>query len=162
MMQCDSMTDDHREIRNLRYRYSRHLDAQEWDEWVSLMTDDVKCEYEGWDPFVGREEVLEFGRDTIASVFEYTAHMVHMPLIEVDGDEATGRWYLYLFYVLTDGAAGWRQGRYEDRYRRVDDEWKFSFVQTEIHTDATDLFTATREWDDHYEKEMYTIEPADE
>ena len=34
--------------------------------------------------------------------------------------------------------------------------------RTEIHTDATNLFTATKQWDDHYVKDMYAIGPADE
>lgn len=154
------MNDDYHELLNLRYRYSRHLDAQDWDGWVGLMTEDVTGEFEGWDPFEGRDAIRRFGEDTLESVFEYTAHMVHMPLIEIDGDEANGAWYLNLFYVLTDGTAGWRLGRYEDRYRCVDDTWKFSFVRTEIHTDSDGLFTGTAEYDDHYEKEMYSIRPA--
>ncbi|ELY54912.1 hypothetical protein C491_17484 [Natronococcus amylolyticus DSM 10524] len=53
-------------------------------------------------------------------------HMLHNPLIEVDGDEATGRWRVEEALVTTEGDAVWAQGTYDHEYRRVDGAWKCS------------------------------------
>ena len=53
-------------------------------------------------------------------------HMLHNPIIEVDGDEATGRWRIETPEVAIEGGAFWSQGIYEHEYRRVDGEWKCS------------------------------------
>jgi hypothetical protein len=56
-----------------------------------------------------------------------TEHRVTHPEIQVDGDEATGTWYLQDRVIVADfnfmlfGAAF-----YEDRYRRTPDGWKIS------------------------------------
>ncbi len=57
-------------------------------------------------------------------MYETTAHVVSNPLIDVEGDEATGRWYLMLAYRTPDGEVGWKQTTYEDEYRKADGEWK--------------------------------------
>ena len=56
-----------------------------------------------------------------------TLHQAHHPEITVDGDTATGHWYLYdkviveAFKFVLEGAAF-----YTDRYTRTADGWKLS------------------------------------
>ncbi len=47
------------------------------------------------------------------------------PLIEVDGDRATGRWYIFEPVSFVEGGPGWLAGRYEDQYVRVNGQWKY-------------------------------------
>lgn len=115
-------------IKELRYDYARRLDDRDWEGWASLFTEDAHCEYEGWGTVDGRDELRSFAADVVAEAFEYTAHIMNHPTISVDGCVASGQWYVQIYYARSDGVGGWRQGRYEDEYRRVDGEWLFAAV----------------------------------
>lgn len=52
--------------------------------------------------------------------------MRHNPIIDVNGDEATGTWYAEIPSITGVGEAIWLQGTYELGFRRVDGEWKIS------------------------------------
>ena len=62
----------------------------------------------------------------------FCIHMVHSPIIEVNGDRATGRWY-YEAPVTNagDGKAEWMVGIYNEEYVRENGEWKFAFTGTQ-------------------------------
>lgn len=62
--------------------------------------------------------------ERFADEYELSYHVALNPVIEVDGDTARADWYLNLLYILSDGTFGWRQGKYEDIYRKIDNEWK--------------------------------------
>lgn len=130
--------EDREEIRELLYRYGYRLDDRDWEGWGELFTGDATGDFEGWGTAEGRDEIAAFGREVVGGNFDYSAHVTHQPLVSVDGDEASGSRYLDVYYVLTDGTAAWRQGRYEDEFRRVDGEWKFSSV--------SNTFLLRREW----------------
>ena len=72
-----------------------------------------------------------------------TLHQVHHPEIDVDGDIATGRWYLQdkvvveAFRYALEGAAF-----YEDRYVRTPDGWRIR------HTGYRRTFELTWSLDD--------------
>jgi ketosteroid isomerase-like protein len=129
-------------IKELRYRYGRSIDSRSWDEFLDLFTDDATCNYVGLGSFTGHEELRELAEDYIESNYEYTCHLFHHPILEVDGDEATGSWLLEALLAHHDGTFEWRQGRYTDDYRRVDGEWKFAGVSLEseaVHEQEFDL-----------------------
>jgi 3-phenylpropionate/cinnamic acid dioxygenase small subunit len=124
--------EDRQAIADLRHEYARCLDDHEWRAWTDLFTADAVGEFEGWGRVEGHDELLAFARDAVGGTFDYTAHVMHNPVIELDGDTATGRWLSEIYYARPDkGVAGWRQGRYTDRYRRADGEWKFTYVSHE-------------------------------
>ncbi len=76
------------------------------------------------------------GRDTIKAFFAgaskampFAIHHVTNPIIEIDGNRATGRWHLWQPCVHAAGnTALWIAGRYQDEYRREDGEWRFAKV----------------------------------
>lgn len=117
---------DHLAIMNLRSAYSHALDNGNWDDFGSLFTEDAVVDYYVPDTLHGAEEIKAFGEEEVG--YDLSLHMATMPSISVDGDEGTGRWYMTVFYVVDD-TAGWVVGEYEDEYRRVDGEWKFSKVE---------------------------------
>lgn len=116
---------DREAIKELRYRYGRAIDARDWEAFLELFTDEATCTYTGLGSFNGREELRELAEDFIAANYEYTCHLFHHPILEVDGDTAVGSWLLEVLLAHHDGTFEWRQGRYTDEYRRVGDEWKF-------------------------------------
>ncbi|MFO7926130.1 MAG: nuclear transport factor 2 family protein [Halobacteriota archaeon] len=140
--------EDRHEIERLKYEYARRIDDDEFDGVVELFAPDAIYALEGWGTHEGREEIAAFVETTLADAFEYTAHVMHHPMIDLDGDTARGEWYLEIHYALADGAAGWRQGRYFDEYERVDGEWRFSSVS---HT----IFARQRFEYEHVEDERY-------
>ena len=117
-------TSDVRAIEELKYRYVRCLDTKDWDAFANCMSPDVTSDYNGL-TFDNRDALVDYMRTNLADI--HTMHHVHHPEISVDGDTATGRWYLYdkvlvpAFDFYLEGAAF-----YEDRYVRTADGWKIA------------------------------------
>ncbi|MGV0686456.1 nuclear transport factor 2 family protein [Mycolicibacterium thermoresistibile] len=116
------------EIKQLKYRYLRALDTKNWDEFASTLTEDVSGDYGeslgSEHTFSDRDSLVNFMRTSLGPEI-ITEHRVTHPEITVDGDEATGIWYLQDRVIAPDfnfmliGAAFYR-----DRYRRTADGWK--------------------------------------
>ena len=60
----------------------------------------------------------------------FAVHGLSNPLIEIEGDRATGQWYLAQPMTLkgTDQAY-WFAARYRDRYLRTPEGWRFQHVK---------------------------------
>lgn len=115
------------ELRRLKYRYLRTLDLKQWDEFGETLTEDVRASYGERLTFEGRAAVVEYMRSSLPGTI-ITVHQCHHPEIEVDGDTATGTWYLDDKVLVLDhrlmltGAAF-----YDDTYRRGGDGvWRIS------------------------------------
>ena len=122
---------DVEQIKQLKHTYCGHCDAgYDADRLAELFTDDAI-----WD---GGPIGVHHGREAIRTFFKgsskrvpFALHMVMNPVIQVEGDQAHGSWYLWqpLVYALQQGEeAYWLSGRYDDQYRRVANSWKFSKV----------------------------------
>lgn len=74
----------------------------------------------------GKEAMKAVGEEVFSEELLFTRHMRHNPVIDVDGDEATGKWYAEIPSITGNDEAIWLQGTYELGFRRVDDEWKIS------------------------------------
>jgi hypothetical protein len=53
-------------------------------------------------------------------------HAVHSGRVHLDGDRATGRWYISEFGQLRDGTEVRFAGVYHDEYARTGDGWRFT------------------------------------
>jgi hypothetical protein len=128
--------DDREQIRQLKYRYLRTLDTKQWDEFEDCFLPEVTADYNGL-AFADRAELVGYMRANLGPAI-VTMHHVHHPEIAVDGDTATGRWYLHdqvisaEYEFKLEGAAF-----YEDRYVRTDAGWKVA------HTGYVRTFEAT-------------------
>ena len=85
------------DIKRVKYRYLRALDTKHWDEFADTLTEDIVGDYGSSlgeeHHFTDRDSLVEFMRTSMpANVL--TEHRVTHPEIDVDGDEATGIWYL--------------------------------------------------------------------
>ncbi len=119
-------SDDVVAIQQLKYAYLRCLDLKKWDEFAELFVPEATGSYGKDLNFGSRDELVGYlsnamGPDLI------TLHQVHHPEIVVDGDTATGTWYLHdkvfalAFDFALEGAAF-----YEDRYVRTPDGWRIA------------------------------------
>ncbi|MDF2583284.1 MAG: hypothetical protein K0R33_1927 [Mycobacterium sp.] len=117
-------------IKQVKYRYLRALDTKHWDDFADTLTEDVIGDYGeslGEEHhFTDRATLVEFMRNAMpAGVI--TEHRVTHPEIDIDGDQATGIWYLQdkviaaEFNFMLVGA-----GFYHDTYRRTADGWRIS------------------------------------
>lgn len=136
------MSDDVEQIISLKYRYLRTLDLKLWDDFEDTFAPQGTGNYgEGLD-FSSREKLVTFMRDSLGPQM-ITMHHCHHPEITVDGDQATGRWYLEdkvlmpEHRLILEGAAF-----YEDRYVRTADGWRIA------HTGYRRTYEATYSMDD--------------
>jgi SnoaL-like domain len=128
-------------IETIKYRYLRGLDTKHWDDFANTLTEDVVGRYGSSmgeeHHFTNRTDLVEYMRSSLPSNV-ITEHRVTHPEIEVNGDEATGIWYLQDKVIVAEfdfmliGA-----GFYHDRYRRTADGWRISEVGYDRTYDAT-------------------------
>ncbi|WP_435361838.1 nuclear transport factor 2 family protein [Haloarchaeobius sp. DFWS5] len=116
-------------LKELKAAYCYSIDARDWDRLRSLFTSDAVLDFGGLGTYEGDDGLDRFVREFVEANLDGSAHMVHNPVLDVDGDTATGRWYVESPVTYADGSGGWRQGVYDDEYRRVDGEWRFASVQ---------------------------------
>jgi hypothetical protein len=129
------------DIKQVKYRYLRALDTKNWDEFADTLTEDVSGDYGeslGEEHrFTDRDALVNFMKASLGPEI-ITEHRVTHPEITVDGDEASGTWYLQDRVIAPDfnfmliGAAFYR-----DRYRRTPDGWKICVTGYDRTYDAS-------------------------
>jgi uncharacterized protein (TIGR02246 family) len=141
-------------IKRLKYRYVRLIDTKAWDELETLFVPDATATYsDGKYSFEGRDAVMTFLRDAMASTNMLTSHKVHQPEIElVSPDRATATWaledvVLHLDYNLRISGAAF----YTDEYVKADGEWRikhtgYERVYEEMQPRADDVKLTARKW----------------
>jgi len=119
--------DTFEDLRRLKYRYLRSLDLKRWDEFADTLAPGIEATYGKRLSFSGRDAVVEYMRSSLPPSI-ITVHQCHHPELFVDGDTATGTWYLEDKVYVTEhrmlltGAAF-----YEDTYTRgADGTWRIS------------------------------------
>jgi ketosteroid isomerase-like protein len=123
-------TEDNEGIRELLAKYCHYVDAANADEWADLYVDEGSLALNmGGPPIEGKEALRAFASALSAG---NGLHLSANPMIAVDGSEATVQSYIV---VISDRENPHLMlgGRYDDRLRRVDGEWKF--VRRELHAD---------------------------
>lgn len=139
---------DHEAIQSLKARYCRLLDTKDWAAFTDLFTDDALLDViadTGQPPFVGRPAVIATIQAAVTNA--RTAHQVHSPEIEIDGDKATAIWAMqdrviwdagYSPIPPATGITGY--GHYHEIYRRSDDGiWRIaSLVLTRLIVEMDD------------------------
>jgi ketosteroid isomerase-like protein len=122
-------------IRGLKAHYCDLCDAgYDADALACLFTPDAVWDGGQLGRFEGREAIRGFFAN-LPRALSLAIHHVTNPVVVVseDAESAEGRWYLLQAATLTQGhRAVWIAGRYEDRFRRVDGEWRFQRVA--LHT----------------------------
>ena len=115
-------------ISQVKARYCRTLDAQDWDAFAELFTEDLVLSVQGVDPIHGRDQALSFIKGALTGA--RTAHHVHMPEIELNGDEADVIWAMQdrnTWEPPRNGVATQRgYGQYHEHYVRINGQWKIA------------------------------------
>jgi ketosteroid isomerase-like protein len=119
---------DEAEIERLKHRYCYATDALDVDAISETFTEDGLLDVPIYDAVEGHEGIREYFEWFGDQTYETRAHNVFNPIIDVDGDTATGIWYYLVVYTVPGGKMLVGHGRYDDEFVRTDDGWKLSSV----------------------------------
>jgi hypothetical protein len=116
---------DIHEITQLKYRYLRALDTKTWGDFAACFVPEATGDYNGL-VFDDSTALVDYMRANMTEGM-LTLHQAHHPEITVEGDQATGHWYLQdkviveAFKFVLEGAAF-----YTDRYVRTPEGWRIA------------------------------------
>ena len=113
-------------LKTLKYRYADACDrGYDADALADLFTEDAIWDGGLFGRYEGREAIRQFFQG-VSSDIVFAMHYMMNPIVEVDGDQARGAWYLFQTCTFAEGEqAVWGAARYEEQYQRVDGQWKF-------------------------------------
>jgi len=121
--------EDIEEIRQLQAKYQRCLDTRDFDGIASCFTEDASSSYgNGKMSYVGKDAIVKF-LCSVMSLSLPSTHLIHGGEIDVNGNEATGLWYLedhliaLKFFVEIHGAA-----IYNVKYEKIDGKWRIKHI----------------------------------
>ena len=120
-------------LKQLKHRYAAFCDQDyDPDGLAPLFTENAVWDGGTMGRYEGREAIHKFFSQAHKFV-PFAIHHVTNPIIEIDGDRATGRWYLWQPCIFSPaGEALWMAGRYFDKCRRDNGVWRFEHVQIEL------------------------------
>lgn len=119
---------DQAAIKELKYEYCYATDALDVDRMLETFVSDGLLDVPIHEPIEGHEGIREYFEWFAEQEYETRAHNVFNPIIDVEGDAATGEWYYVVAYALPGGDLEFGHGHYDDEYVRTDDGWKLSTV----------------------------------
>ncbi|MGH3639599.1 MAG: nuclear transport factor 2 family protein [Mycobacterium sp.] len=121
-------------LKQLKSRYAGYCDDDyDADRLGPLFTQDAIWDGGVLGRYQGRGAIRAFFAGASKSM-PFAIHHVTNPVVEVDGDRATGQWHLWQPCVHAAGAqALWIAGRYHDEYRREGGEWRFAKVTIRLN-----------------------------
>jgi ketosteroid isomerase-like protein len=131
---------DRVEIEALRGEFVDAVMMHDYDRLASLFTRDgaVRMPYVNA-AAVGCEQIRA-GVERLQGLWDYFVQTSHPGTIQLDGDTASGRAYIFELMRGQDHGSNVNHGIYHDRYRRTPDGWKFSERIYEItYVDTTPL-----------------------
>ncbi len=124
--------EDIQAITQLKHRYFRLLDHQDWPALRECFTEDVETHYEsGHYRFAGIDEVMRFLSESLEGLRaggRWGIHLGHHPEIELLSEtQAHGLWTLHAASLDRSHArVGRQESFYEDDYRKIDGVWRIS------------------------------------
>lgn len=121
------------EVRKLMAKYALYVDTAQYEMVIDLYADDAVAELSldslpNNGIYRGKEQIVTFYRDWLGSLEgRWVSHNILNPLIEVEGDWATGTVY---FIAMTmygptpeEKMAYWTHSRMDNVYQRIGGKW---------------------------------------
>ena len=117
-------------IKTLKASYCLYRDnAYDANGIASLFTIDGVWDGGSFGKCEGRDAIHDFFRDA-PKLLSFAIHQVMNPIIDVQGNQAFEKWYLFQPCTLAEGnQAAWLAARYEDEYVNLNSEWKFKHLK---------------------------------
>lgn len=118
--------EEREEIRELYARYAHTLDDGRFDEWLDCFTEDGAFESQRFGRHQGQAGLRRFVaiyRESLGDA--RSVHQISNVTFTVEGERAGGGCY-FAYYHCKEGRANLSAvGRYADRLRKVNGQWKF-------------------------------------
>ena len=115
--------EDELALQQLMARYVDAANRRDGDAWARTWAEDGCWNLMGME-VNGRDNILQLWQQVVAG-FEFAILMPSSHLFEVNGDKASGHWYLQEFTRDLQGERFAAMSRYTDDYVKVDGEWFF-------------------------------------
>jgi ketosteroid isomerase-like protein len=117
---------DRLEIEALQTEFTDATMMSDYKRLMSLYTHDAvyripdaNIELTGW-------EEIRAGNDKLADAWEFFLQNTHPGAIDIDGDTASGRAFMFELGRLHDGRSVLNYAIFHDKYRRTQEGWKFT------------------------------------
>jgi len=120
-------------IKQLKVRYS-HIcdDDHNPDTIASVFAEDGIWESGDFGIAKGHDEIRDLFRN-FRKMFNFSQHNMMNPLIEVNGNRATGVWYIMGPWTYTENnEEKWLALRYDDDYVKINGEWKYQHLRVAL------------------------------
>ena len=139
-------------IKQLKARYFRFLDTGDIDGLRTVFCDDAHAHFKGGDydfELNGWAELEAFYKRAFKDE-SFGMHNGHHPEISVDGNHATGIWYLNdVFVHLKYNVTTMGSALYKDDYRKENGEWRiantrYTRLWEEMHKRSEDIILKSR------------------
>lgn len=113
------------ELYQAKAKYCRTLDTKNWEAFATVLAPDVRLDLSDGnpdiEPIVGRDKVIATIRESVAGA--RTVHQVHIPEVEISGNEAQAVWPVQERVLWDNGTSLTAFGHYHDRWVRTDGRW---------------------------------------
>lgn len=111
-------------IRNLVAEYIDAVNRYDGEAWKATWSEDSVWFLMGME-VKGREEVFNLWQGAMGS-FEFAIMMLNSGTLKIDGDNASGRWYVTEHTKPKEGDPSLVLGVYDDKYRCENGQWLFA------------------------------------
>jgi hypothetical protein len=120
-------------IKQLKARYCDICDdMHNPDRIASVFAEDGIWESGDFGVAQGHEKIRELFSG-FKRLFSFSQHNITNPLIEINGDKATGVWYIMGPWTETEGDKEiWMSARYDDDYLKINNEWKYQHLRVAV------------------------------
>ena len=115
--------EDELALKNLMARYVDAVNRRDGDAWSATWAEDSVWNLLG-SPVAGKDNILGLWQQMMSG-FEFALMMPSSSLFEIDGDSASGHWYLHEYTRDLEGTASTILSRYVDTYVKQDGQWLF-------------------------------------
>lgn len=119
------------EISQVKAKYCRYLDTKDWDAFTELFTEDFVLDVRGGTQlplFESRDAAMQYVQAALGTA--KTAHQVHSPEIELNGNEANVIWAMQDRLIWDPPRNGISSltgyGHYHERYVYRAGAWKIA------------------------------------
>ena len=120
-------------IKQLKARYCEICDDMHNPDRInSLFVEDGIWESADFGEAKGHDAIRELFRG-FQKMFSFSQHNIMNPIIEIDGNRATGIWYLLGPWTHTDNDKEiWMTARYDDDYVKINGVWKYRHLRAAV------------------------------
>ncbi len=121
--------EDREAVRQLTAEYMQAMHDARWEDAVACFADDAEYDHGLLGALRGKRDIRHFYTEFMPAFEQaggWAFDVLADPVIHVDGDRATGRWFLLTLLIDPETEeAAWSIATLEYQYAREPDGWKF-------------------------------------